>query len=304
MMCAVLKHYMPMLGCDFHDTIPPPGPVVVPKIPHFVSANLMIGPWGALTGKARPDVISAAAGITLLRTTDIGPLVPHISAPHYLLPLLILGSASKAEFGATSITTPDGPVAVCVASVVNFNLNCHGTAVPPLPTGVVLGMTTHFTGFTLGDFLSGLLCMVMDSAVQYVLNRVMGSDRATRVFNWVQGPIIRALCPGARSLTTALFARGMNPTSVALLSNAVPTLAGLLIGGPIGWDIGVIPLASGRTTPMGIVTNAATEYLNHPAVHEFAYGTPAPVGDFGPPAGGTPAGSGGTPAGDGGTMMA
>ena len=303
MMCAVLKHYMPMLGGDFHDTIPPPGPVVVPSIPHYVAANLMLGPWGALTGLARPDVISAATGITLLRTTDIGPLVPHISSPHYLLPVLLLGSSSKAEFGATSVTTPTGPVAVCVASVVNFNLNCHGATVPPLPTGVVIGMTTHFTGFTLGDFLAGLLCMVFDAAVQFALNRILSGNTATRFFNRLQGPIIRAICPGARSLTTALFAHGMNPVGVALLSNAVPTLAGLLIGSPLGWSIGVLPLASGRSTPMGAALNAVTEYLNDPAVHDFANGTPAPVGDFGPPAGGTPAGSGGAPAGDGGTMM-
>ncbi|MBA3697938.1 MAG: hypothetical protein H0W78_03580 [Planctomycetes bacterium] len=302
MMCAVLKHYMPMLGGDFHDTIPPPGPVVVPSIPHFVAANLVIGPWGALTGKSQPDVISAATGITLLRTTDIGPLVPHISAPHYLLPVLLLGSASKSEFGATSVMTANGPVAVCVASVVNFNLNCHGTPVPPLPTGVVIGMTTHFTGFTLGDFLAGVLCMVMDSAVQYGLNRIMGSDRATRVLNWVQGPIVRAICPGARSMTTALFAHGMNPTAVNSLANAVPMLAGLLVGGPIGWDIATIPTGNDPTTPMGAATNAVTEYLNDPAVHEFANGEPEPVGDFGSPTeGGGGAGDGG---GGDGTMMA
>lgn len=300
MICAVLKHYMPMIGGDFHDTIPPPGPVVVPSIPHFVAANLMIGPWGGLTGKDQPDVVSAANGTTLLRTTDIGPLVPHISAPHYLLPLLILGSASKSEFGATSVMTAKGPVGVCVASIVDFHLNCHGTARPPMPTGVVLGMTTHFTGFTLGDFLAGVLCMVMDSAVQYGLNRIMGSDRATRVFNWVQGPIIRAICPGARSMTTALCAHGMNPYVMNGLANAVPTLSGLLIGGPIGWDIAVIPTSTDPTTPMGAVTNAVTGYLNDPAVHEFANGSDsdAPVGDFGSPTG---TDSGG---GDSGTQMA
>jgi len=304
MMCAVLKHYMPMIGGDFHDTIPPPGPVMVPSIPHLVAANLKIGPWGALTGKDAPDVISAAAGTTLLRTTDIGPLVPHISAPHYLLPLLILGSASKSEFGATSVLTSKGPVGVCVGWVVDLHLNCHGTARPPMPTGAVIGMTTHFTGFTLGDFLAGLLCMVMDSAVQYGLNRIMGSDRASRVFNWVQGPIIRALCPGARSMTTALFARGMNPVATNMLASAVPTLTGLLIGGPIGWDIALIPTSADPTTPMGAVTNAVTGYLNDPAVHDFANGEPEPVGDFGSPTdGGGGAGDGGGGGGDG-TMMA
>jgi len=256
MMCAVLKHFHPMLGVDLHDTIPPPGPAVVPNIPHYVVAAMQLGPWGAVTGKSRTDVLTASYGKTMIRGTDIGFLIPHISSPHYLLPVIIIGSASKSEFGASSVITADGPVAVAILLFVGVNLNCCGKSCPPLPLGRVLAFTTHMTGFTLGDFFAGLITMVVDGAVQYGLNQIFGPSSPEAGTAW--------------SL--------MTPYIGYTLSNLAEPMAliGLLgVGSPLGWS----PEHSVVGGYGGNLTNDFHDWMmekfNSPSVEQHPSGSPA-----------------------------
>jgi hypothetical protein len=110
------------------------------------------------------------------RTHDAGPHLGHIW-PNALLPLILLGSASKAEFGSGTVKTAIAPgagesadKAINVAFVMNLNLDCQDFPIPPLPTGMCF--TTNYTvyaGFTFIDFLRGLMQMIADAITTWVV---------------------------------------------------------------------------------------------------------------------------------------
>lgn len=238
MMNCVLITIHPMLGCDMHDTIPPPGPVVVPAVPHFAAATLR---WLMPTHK-KADTISTMGFSPMQQGTDIGNFIPHISAPHYLLPLVIALSGSKSHFGVASVHMQGQPVAVALLVVLNLNLNCSGATCPPLPTGVVIAPNTVVSSMTLGDFLGGLFAMVVDAAIQFGLNRLFGSAPVARFFGRIQGPIIQRLLPGAprfTSMLTALLAQNSrvlsNPYVAQTLAELVPSAVGVMLGSPLGY---------------------------------------------------------------------
>jgi hypothetical protein len=259
-----------------------------------VTAPLKFGPWGAITGKARTDVVHSGMGMTMIRGTDIGPLIPHVGTPQYLLPVTILMSASKCEFGATSVMTPEGPIAVAVAAVVNFNLNCMGPTCPPLPLGLVPAVATEAAGFTLGDFLGGLAALVFDSALQYLINRAFGSAAVSGFFERVGaralGPLMQRLGTWGSSgsvgswIATAAIARASTERGTQLgmllglgvVDQLLPSAVSLLVGGPLGADIGLIPTGSGGTTPIGALANPVTDAYNDPSVREHGGGSAAP----------------------------
>jgi hypothetical protein len=285
MMCNVLKNYHVMMGIDLHDGLMPPLAVPAKNLPYGVVAPLKLGPWGAITGKSRTDVCHSGFGETLIRGTDIGPLIPHIGVPQYLLPLIILTSASKSEFGASSVMTPDGPVAIACLVVANLNLNCMGPTCPPLPFGIVPAVATTTAGVTAMDLLCGALTLIFDAAVQYGLNRLLNSSGASRFVNWItRGLGQRVAAAGLELAVTSLDSHLAQFLGRGMIEQAIPTLIGLLIGSPLGYSIPSVNTgqvdAEGQpvlSSPGGIVYDGVGNYLNNPSV--------PPVGDYPTPTG-------------------
>lgn len=243
MLCCVLISIHPMIAVDLQDAIPPPGPVPVPSLPHYCGATLKWPP-SAFLGTQKPATGKVEAmGFTVMQQgTDIGNLIPHVCA-NYLLPLIIAFSASKSFFGVASVQAAGSPVAVALLIVANLNMNCWGPTLPPMPLGGVVASNTVMAGMTLGDFLGGLFSMIVEGAIQFALNRAFASNTASRFFNRLQGPLIRALLPNAlrsTSMMTALLAQSSrilsNPVVAATLGNLLPSLVGLGLGSPLGYS--------------------------------------------------------------------
>ncbi len=212
---AVLKHWDPMIGVDFHMGLQfaVPVPIPFPMLPHLVGGVLMWGPWG---GTSEPTV-RTFHGDVMLRGTNMGSLVPHISLPplpfvSLLQPVWILLSSSKTEFGVASVRCAGGPVAVAGPNPIPFlgaNLNCNEPV--SMPTGVVLGINTHFAGFTIGDFIAGTLMTAIDIGIGFLLGKVSGKGGLGEVGEKVLSSIVSNILgrgisavPGINSAENAL----------------------------------------------------------------------------------------------------
>jgi len=278
MISCVLLNWHTMFGMDFHSgnslPVPPAAPIAFgPNA--VVPTPLYFGPWGAFTGRPTLEVFGPASGTVMQQGTDIGPLIIHIPIPfNILLPLIIMGSASKSYFGVASVQTGGlkgtAPVAVAVMQVMNLNLNC-GTV--PTPTGIVLTPNTVNALFTLGDFVSGLVTMLIEGAIQAALNLFFDK--------------------GLGGLANGIFGKAVMETLGPLLaSNLVGTALGLLAGSPLG--------ASGSdldgdfTSPVGKASgdfagdtgkaagNAVNKMLNNPNIEQHPSGTGAGPGTASP----------------------
>jgi hypothetical protein len=184
----VLTTMQPIVGIDFHKSIPPPPPVGPLMTPHVVAwfsglsqkENFL---WSvASTSKAsspesgclKPTQVGS--GHACGRTHDAGPHPGHIW-PNVLLPLIMLGSGSKAEFGSGTVKVAVSHVAgdsvdlgVNLAYFMNLNLDCADFPLPPTPTGMCFTTSYNVTaGFTTSDFLRGLVQMLFDSVLTWVV---------------------------------------------------------------------------------------------------------------------------------------
>jgi len=178
-----LNTIQPVIGVDMHLTIPPPPPAPPPHTPHVVVwvvglsqkinfLGMAIGTSKACSPEslvARP--VTAGWGYACGRTHDAGPHPGHIWV-NLLLPLIMLGSSNKHEFGAGTVQTPQGDMAVGMAYVVDPGLDCYDLPYPPLPTGfAITALNTVYAGMGLADFGRGLIQMLADAAITYALNR-------------------------------------------------------------------------------------------------------------------------------------
>ena len=181
----VLTTVQPIVGVDFHKSLPPVPPVMVPHIVVWGSGlSQKTGFMWAISatsrasspesGCAKPTVVGCGHGCG--RTHDAGPHPGHIW-PNAFLPIILLGSSSKAEFGSGTVkiaVSPQGggslDMAINVAYILNLNLDCQDFPLPPLPTG--LSFTIHYNvkaGFSLMDFLRGLIQMAMDMVLTWLV---------------------------------------------------------------------------------------------------------------------------------------
>lgn len=294
---SVLKDFHPMVGYDLHIPWPLPSPAPSPAPVPYVCFHLLCG-WKGTYQRAVTHKTSW--GEMIQKGSDIGPGIPHIGVPSYLLPLDILFSASKSYFGTTDYIVEKKPAAVAVIPFIgiNINLNC-GTPFPKRP-GIVIAFQTHYGGMTWGDFFHGLLSFAIDWALQWLISKVLGkfSDKiANRFANSAlskaaakqllrkQGNVPgRAINEAARQLAAAnraradrilsVFPKFMRPSQQSanpFLNNAVGTLAGFFTGGPLGLDANG---AFGWWTPGGAATEGAQDYLNSNVVDE--HGNPPP----------------------------
>jgi hypothetical protein len=286
----------PMFGVDLHDGIPPPGPVVVPNMPHFVAAMMK---WALPTSKPTPTVLGPL-GPLMKQGTDIGNFIPHI-AVDYLALMFTAGSGSKSEFGASTVLSEGDPTAAALLLVLNLNLNCCGPTCAPLPSGFVIAPNTVSVGMTLGDILGGLLAGATDCLIQFGLNRFFASNMMSKFFVRLQGPLTRLLIPNAprfTSLVTAFFGQSSrilsNPVIANTLGNILPALAQtFFVGSPLGYSPDHAPanwaageVNAGAQSIGHTVGNAISNLFNHPATPE--YPSPAPAGGVAPPPGPAP----------------
>jgi hypothetical protein len=166
---AVLKHFHPMIGYDLHLVMPPGSPVPGPPGPHVAMSALMGTGATAQMGPTEQTHF----GWTILRGSDIGPLIPHAPlAPNCLLPIILLASGSKSHFGSSQYLVQNKPAAAALLVVVNPNLNCADPC--PMPLDGVIAINAHFVDMTLGDIISGLLHMAADAALAFALNWLGG----------------------------------------------------------------------------------------------------------------------------------
>lgn len=184
----VFTTIQPIIGTDFHKSIPPPPPAGPMMMPHVVMWGSGLSQktgfmWAiAATSRAsspesgcpKPTVVGFGHGCG--RTHDAGPHPGHIW-PNALLPIILLGSSSKAEFGSGTVKIAIAPqaggsadMAVNVAYVMNLNLDCQDFPLPPGPTG--LCFTIHYNvkaGFSLADFWRGVIQMGVDMALTWLV---------------------------------------------------------------------------------------------------------------------------------------
>jgi hypothetical protein len=212
---GVLKHWHPMVGCDWHIPWPPGSPAPLPSAAPYVTFSSMSGLW--ITSQHASDVLSHYWGHTMLKVTDIGPMIPHIGTPSNLLLIEIPLSSSKSYFGSSRYVSKGKPVAAALFWHLNPNLNCGFPM--PTPTGGVIAFTTHEVDMTWGDILSGLLNMGIDFLIAWALNKVMGRVNS-RAFNYLQRKI---------------FSRIAAPIEQKFVAEAVEK----------GWDVGVRKAAAG-----------------------------------------------------------
>jgi hypothetical protein len=175
--CHVLLPIHPMVGCDFHNAIQTPPLPPVPMAPHFVCQIMN----GLNTCAATVPKVLAHSFMTMNRGTDIGMGIGHVSIPpvvNILIPIMILGSGSVAEFGAFTVLSGGSPIATaCIPSPpfspvgMNINLNC-GTV--PTPTGGVIAPNTVLAGMKFGDYLASVVAMGMDFIMQVVASKICG----------------------------------------------------------------------------------------------------------------------------------
>ena len=247
---GVLKAFHPMIGRDKHCPWVPGAPLVSPTPVPYITIATMLGT--SLTSTKSSTLFTDSLFPTMIKGTDIGPLIPHIGPPSVLLPVEMLFSASKSHFGSSRYKTEEGVVAVSLGFAINPNLNC-GTPVPT-PTGFVLAPATHRVDMTWGDVFSGFMTMAVDFVVQKYLNKAgdkVGGWVANKLADRVKNRIIQAGLAewGGMALTDVAWvveskvADDILEEAIGFLpiakygGNAASTALAFFVGGPMGADI-------------------------------------------------------------------
>ncbi len=179
-----LNTIQPIVGCDAHKAIPPPPPAPPPFTPHVVvwgegwSQKMNFLGMAVATSKATsPESLQAKPvacgwGYAVARTHDAGPHPGHIW-PNVLLPVIMLGAGSKSEFASGTVKLKTGDMAVAVLYAANLNLDCFDFPLPPAPSGTVIAAANPvFAGFTWADLARGLVGMVVDMAITWMVGAV------------------------------------------------------------------------------------------------------------------------------------
>lgn len=243
--CKVLNTTHSVAGLDFHNSIPPPPPAGPEPMPHVVMAVLIQA--DPSTGKVSQKVKAGPGGFALGRKHDLGPGAYHI-AVNALLPIVLQGAANKAEFGVQSVKTDAGPLAVaCVPWVgINVQLDCGDPV--PTPTSVAIASSnTVLAGFTLGDFLGGVVAGVSDWVI-------------TAVVSEISGALVK---DGLPALIGLLGPEAV--LAVGLVGAAFPVtfaIAEAKLGQYIGWCIGTPLGFSYSWAPGSVYGDKANDFLN------------------------------------------
>ncbi len=287
----VLNTIQPIFGVDAHKAIPPPPPAPPPFTPHVVvwgvgwSQKINFLGMAVATSKASsPESgtakpVAAGWGYACGRTHDGGPHPGHIW-PNVLLPVIMLGAGTKAEFasGSVKVATASGPqdMAIGVLYVANTNLDCFDFPLPPAPSGMAITAANPvFAGFTWADFGRGMIGMLVDAAITWavgavcavatgalsgLLNRAGGSSVLSRMGQGIasnfKGPwsnsIFTAGAPGFFARTGGLFVDSFGAFFQAAKNIPAADVVTTVVGYGLGtWGLGT-PLGYSPTySPVG-----------------------------------------------------
>jgi hypothetical protein len=286
-----LNTIQPIFGCDAHKAIPPPPPAPPPFTPHVVVWGVgwsqkvnFLGMAKATSKAASPESgaakpVSAGWGYACGRTHDGGPHPGHIW-PNLLLPVIMLGAGTKAEFASGTVKLATGAgtkdMAIGVGYVVNFNLDCFDFPMPPAPSGLaVTAANPVFAGFTWADFGRGLAGMVIDAAITWavgavcavatgalggLLNRAGGGSVFGRMAEGIgqnfRGPwassIFTSEAPGFFARSGSLFVDSMGAIVQAAKNLPVDTMVTTVVGYGLGtWGLGTPLGFSPAYSPVG-----------------------------------------------------
>jgi len=229
------------IGAGFHDAIFPPAPAVVPFTPH-VSMQTLLG----LTIKAKwSKTVIGPFGFQLIgKDNDSGLLVPHISIPppNALVPIVIAFGGSKVMFGASTVKiNVDGAGVPCGACLIPYaplsrNQACNQPL--NLPSDNVIGPNTVMVGLTLGDVVGGVVNIVIDCGISFILGKA-GSAFSSSVTQPIVGAALNQFAPALagkaaegviNALVDAIVGYGVNE-----VTDKVSGAAGNAVGGE-GWS--------------------------------------------------------------------
>lgn len=285
---GVLKHYHPMMGRDMHIPWPPGAPAPAPAPAPYMTVFTLLGL--AITSKYTNKVFTDSVGWTMLKGTDIGPMIPHMGTPSVTIIPEMVFSASKSYFGVATYKVGEADcIAVSLGFATNPNLNC-GTPVPT-PTGLVLALATHRVDMTWGDIFSGFAMMGVDWVIQKYLNKLgnaVGDKIAAKVQEKIYSKLVVAYTEEALSkpgdkVLAVLWAQVMAASDLEKVLTFTPMakyasniwggVFSTLTGGPLGMDIGVVSPVTAFGTPAGAASDlagsggqAAGDYLDSPTV--------------------------------------
>lgn len=270
--CAILINIHPMVGVDWHDTLPPPVPPPSPiPSPHFVFQVLN----GLNTSVMKSSDVLSHGFQVIKRGSDIGMGIGHVAA-NYLFPIHVLTSGSKSEFGAYTVLVNNNPVAIACLVYVNLNLNCQGPTTPPvvpLPTGIVIAPSCNMAGFKMGDFLAGLFAMVFDMALQGLLNYFggkLGTKLNNFVFRYVGPYCCRYITPFLTRFPAGDYA--LNKLVAVTLTNLPGTMMSIFgLGSPVGYSPDYTPFGGAGlvSDSQEFISKSIADYFNEPSVEEF-----------------------------------
>lgn len=248
---GVLKGFHPMIGIDMHQVLIPPAPLTPAPVPHNTLYTLL---GTGATAAYSKTIFTDSFGPTIMKGSDIGPLIPHLGSVSVLLAVEIPLSASKNHFGSSKYKCAEGVVGVSMLFAVNLNLNC-GTPCPT-PTGTVLAVATHRVDMTMGDVFAGAMNMcadfLMQTALQWVGGKAGGAAASLtgKVYAEVGAALIEHGAPAF--IMGPLFRLGMSKGIAGRLfgrfgETVAGTVIGFFTGGPLGADAGTL----GAATPGG-----------------------------------------------------
>lgn len=269
---GVLKGFHPMIGIDMHQVLIPPAPLT-PPVPHNTVYTLL---GTAATAAYSTTIFTDSFGPTIMKGSDIGPLIPHIGSFSVLLAIEIPLSASKNHFGSSKYKCDKGTVGVSMLFAINLNLNC-GTPVPT-PTGTVIAVATHRVDMTMGDVLAGIGNMacdyLMQSALQWGGGKIGGAVAGVtgKLYAEIGAALIENGAPAF--ILGPMFRLGMSKGIAGrLLGRFGDTVAGAVIGfftgGPLGADAGTL----GASTPGGAgSTLYGSWYNSHGEAYDRRHG--------------------------------
>ncbi len=175
------KPLNPFIQLDWHGGIFLTGPFPIPGSAfHFSAGVLWLAKLGGDNKNNGETVLANGRPVLSQHHTVKYVVVPHWNVypffpvqPNLLIPLLILGSQNKCQFCSLTVQGPDGPIALSIFKYVGINQACNSPV--PLPTSLTFNWGTVEIGFTLADFINGILNMAFDALISFIIGKTAGA---------------------------------------------------------------------------------------------------------------------------------
>jgi hypothetical protein len=224
--CNVMNTLDNIFGLDMHKNVPPPPPVGPVPAPHLVVATLGMA-FPLASSKAVTDVF-ADHGMVVARQHDLAiGTQPYHFGVNALLPVVLLGAGNKSEFGVGSVQTKNGRLAVALVPLAGINPQLDCNEPYPKPTSMcIASFATVEAGFTLGDFIGGVVAMASDVFFTWLVSTI-----SSKAIPWaieaafgIEGLLVAGLF-GAAFPVAGEYAKEMGEMAV-----------GWFIGTPLGYS--------------------------------------------------------------------